>query len=245
MPYTRLHEGDPVVQSLKLIKERRLLASFTKPRVLANGKLEKQLKLFLATAWIRRGRNRACVMDKRCNRRELDLLALQNAEPRYWVETKCDFRESPREAKKSARDALRKVKEINNAIRGKWTGELSWAERFVRKTARVEKWHRDATRLKGETKKEKADILEFRRKLRNRPSYIVHFITSVPRNDDSQHPKFILGKFPRQDPITLDQLRAAYTGRTRRTLVQVRTVRHITGKSHQPPVDALILKFPC
>ncbi len=215
MPFQRLHDQDPVVQSLRLITRGRLLAPFTRSRILANGKIEKQLKLFLAIAWIRGGRNRACVMDKRFNGRELDLLALQNAKPRYWIETKCDFREAPREAEDSACDALEKIYRARAAFHG--SGE--------------------------EDDDEPADdkVAAFTEEVRSCPAYIVHFLNSVPRKDDPRHPSFILRKFPRKSPIDLKALRAYYEKQCR-AHVQVKVVHRVNGKTH-PQIDALVLKF--
>lgn len=73
--------------------------------LLVNGKIEKQLKYFVGATWQATGHGRAYVMDKRFPR-ELDLLALENLEARFWMELKCSFREDPIDSVQSATRAL-------------------------------------------------------------------------------------------------------------------------------------------
>ena len=128
MPFSPLRKNDPVVRCLR--RATRLLEPLGKTDVLSNGKVEKQIKLFLAAAWLeRRMRDRACVMDKKFNGRELDLLALRNGLPKFWLETKCDFREKSKEAEASARRALQQVRETRERLRDPWEGSVPLAFR--------------------------------------------------------------------------------------------------------------------
>ncbi len=87
------------------------LTSFVGTGLLESGKCEKQLKLFLARAWmgVPRHPRRVCLMDKRFNGSEIDLLGLEHGMPEFWMETKCSFRQDPGDAKKSARSAVTQV----------------------------------------------------------------------------------------------------------------------------------------
>lgn len=165
MPFSRIRRDDPVLSCLKSL--RRLLQPLCDTDVLSNGKIEKQIKLFLAAAWLEGGmEDRACVMDKKFNGCELDLLALRNRQPRFWLESKCDFREKPTEAKASARRALEQVRKARQKL------AQSWAARNKKATAPT----------------------RFRYQLRRCPAYIVHFLNSTPA-DARQRYGWILNRF--------------------------------------------------
>ena len=67
-----------------------LLGRMPVDSLLTNGKIEKQLKFFLAAAWEHANpAARAYVMDKRpFNGFELDLLAFEDGRPKFWIEAK-------------------------------------------------------------------------------------------------------------------------------------------------------------
>ena len=79
--------------------------------VLTNGKVEAQLKTFLGISWVADNpRGRAYLMDERFGLPGgFDLVAFEDLEPRFWIETKCDFAADRARAERSARDALRQV----------------------------------------------------------------------------------------------------------------------------------------
>lgn len=80
--------------------------------LLVGGQVEKQLKWLIAAAWqVSNPAARAYVMDKNFSR-QLDLLALESREHRFWLETKCTFRQDQGKSQKVASDALRQVREI-------------------------------------------------------------------------------------------------------------------------------------
>lgn len=84
--------------------------------LLVGGQVEKQLKWLLAAAWqMSDPETRAYVMDKNFPR-QLDLLALESCEPRFWMETKCTFRQDENQSQKVAYGALRQVSEILESI---------------------------------------------------------------------------------------------------------------------------------
>jgi hypothetical protein len=213
MPFEDLDDSDPVLQCLSKVDS--MLTDFVSLDVLANGKLEKQLKLFMAAAWMRQATDsvRACVMDKRFNRKELDLLALEAAGPAFWVETKCSFREDPTEARISALDAIAKIRAARLAL-----DEDSWPE-----------------------DPPSGDMDLFRKAIRKRPAYIVHFLNSVPKQNGA-YPEFVIRKFPSKPPKDVEWLRSFYAEQS--ALFGDETVRcmHTNIYRSNPRIDAMVLR---
>jgi hypothetical protein len=120
----QLDMRDPVYQCVSQLSE--LLEPWQTSSFLRNGKIEMQLKLFIGAAWERGNPGaRAFVMDKafylpgkasypsgkdekqrRKKKGGLDLVALEDGEPRFWIETKCSFFEDEGNGLECASSAL-------------------------------------------------------------------------------------------------------------------------------------------
>jgi len=127
-------------------------------------------------------------MEKKFNGAPLDLVALDNGMPAFWVETKCTFRSAgDRSFCDVAIDALAKIQDYSDRL-----GETTWRE--------VGMW-RDLT----------DEIHAFQRAIvaDRCPAYIVNFVTSAP-GADSGLPQFVTRKFPTQKAFSAQQLQRLY-----------------------------------
>jgi hypothetical protein len=217
MPFEALDDDDEVVKCLAQM--RGMLRHLSSADVLANGKVEKQLKLLLASAWIKGHEDtRACVMDKRFNRRELDLLALQKGIPKFWIETKCDFLEKGNDARSSARQALKQVRSTRSDL-----GQSTW--------------HED-----GLYRKHGEALQSFRREIKNCPTYVVHFLNSVPNNENSRYPPLVMLKYGlNRQMISPEQLGWYYMEQGRSGAERFKGLP--LSDSH-PYLHALVVKLP-
>jgi hypothetical protein len=185
-----LASNDPVVSSLQRVPE--ILDGLPLTHLLANGKIEKQLKFFLAAAWVKaEPSKRVCLMDKKLNGRELDFLALEDAAPKFWLEMKCDFADKRREPQLSAHAALGQV--------------------FLTKDELAKEW-RERRDRKFQACLESLDA--FRLSLNACDVYIVHLLNCLPKQDDELLPHFIHMKYePRlETAIAARELESHYTG---------------------------------
>jgi hypothetical protein len=160
--------------------------------LLMGGQVEKQLKWLIAAAWqASNPETRAYVMDKEFSR-QLDLLALENREPRFWLETKCTFRQDQGRSQKVAYDALRQVEEIMEFL----DPALSAV-----------------------------------------PGYIVHFLSSTPKDQDPRLPAWVLAKYAGlKGDIQPQAVEAIYTNAGHRTHGVVRL-------SEAPVLDAVVIEI--
>lgn len=201
---------DPVIEAVS--KLRKMLAQIPHlGSVLTNGNVEKQLKLFIAAALAADERvpgGYRCVADKQFNPMphagekskkkgaELDLLALARApandayaQPSFWMEVKCSFREG----------------DLTNAA----SKALAQLDRYLRQL-RVEQW-RVANARSPDLQ---AQVAKFREELLRSPVYVVHFLNSTPRNECAL-PQFLQDKYPgrnrpAKDYVTREQLKNLY-----------------------------------
>jgi len=191
------------------------LESASLGRVLGNGKIEKQLKIFLAAAWVgQMPERRACLMDKQFNRVELDMLGFEIpsgnevAGPVVWIETKCDFIQKADEARMTAGQArnqiagararmaydvwpaARTLKEAIHALRDMQPGAGGQDMSAVKSNVT----RRNASRLR-EHEARWAKSIEPQLGLPALPTYIVHFLNSIPLHVSPVLPEWIVEKF--------------------------------------------------
>lgn len=246
---------------------KRMVAKVPLKYVLTNGQIEKALKIFIAAAWEKRRRNdRICVMDKRfnsrrakgkrANGRELDFLALEAGAPRFWIEAKCTFAQDRVATRNAARSALRQVATTLKTLSIKrWTELGTAAQRKMARRWRAEWKERGDLMSKAQVtqqqfvarqwKRWQRSIQVFRRRLLRCPTYIVHFVTVVPRHvwpeENGLWPAAVMANFPLVtkpgNPAAFArELKAIYLKHSRCTCVERVSI------STLPPVYALVLR---
>jgi hypothetical protein len=102
----------PVPQTIKnlVMSMPRVFGHLDLRAVLTNGKMEGALKTLLGITWVAQAEGRNYLMDKRLNRAAIDLVALDNRTPIFWMETKCDFAKDRTAAFRSAETAVEQVR---------------------------------------------------------------------------------------------------------------------------------------
>lgn len=179
-------DDDPVVAALTTVASRLEVAGIGPE--LANGNVEAELKLFLASAFRAHNPAHVCVADKEFNGAPLDLLALRDGVPAFWLEVKCSLRSAGEQSiRKVVIEALAQIQCYSEGMQ-----RAAWRE--------TAKWPRLA-----------AEIDTFRRAI-NSPAcraYIVHFLNSAP--GDADHlPALITSKYPTQPELDVNALQCLY-----------------------------------
>ena len=175
MPLQTLDPRDPVLGCVR--RARALLEGMAVQYMLTNGHIEKQLKLFVGSAWESRYHGRAAyVMDKRFNRQELDLLAFNTeSKPAFWIEAKCGFADDNWSKQKSQGRPLG----FTGKRRG---GAYAVANRALKQVSDSIKNLPDA--IKGQPTH-----------LAACPIYILHFLMELPTAEGTPLPAWTLDKF--------------------------------------------------
>jgi len=179
-------EDDPVVAALTTMAPRLQLAGIGPE--LANGNVEAELKLFLASAFRAHDPPYACVADKEFNGAPLDLLALENSDPAFWLEVKCSLRCAGQQSiRKVVIEALAQIQCYSDRMQ-----KVTWLE--------TSKW----PQLAGE-------IDAFRRAITSPAcrTYIVDFLNSAPGDADNL-PRLITRKYPKQTALDAHELQRLY-----------------------------------
>lgn len=184
---------DEVVRCLEEIRDSFDAVTAPMRSLLRNGKVEILLKAWLAARWIGTSGLRRCLMDKEFNEIPIDLLALERDSqapaaygvPRFWMETKCTFAEDLADVDAATERVLAQIWRYAEKLR-----ESPWQE---------ERYFKD--------RKEVAR--DFRNQLLGRPVYIVHFLNSMPTEEDWM-PEIVTKKFRAKQRTDAEDLKQSY-----------------------------------
>lgn len=135
-PIVPLKESDFVLSAVRGMAT--ILNSFSSAYSLTNGNVETLLKNVFGMAWIGTLTSRAYVMDKQFKRTDtngrgpaIDLVAFDNREPQFWVETKCTFAECGEAAKRTATEALLQAWEYRTNLASQLEGHPGYILHFL------------------------------------------------------------------------------------------------------------------